>query len=460
MKVKIVAFALAVFGLATIGITQVPAKAAIDSDRDCDKYAVVYCGTMSPEEARSKYNQKDHAKVFQAMGISRADLNGTFRSGVVYEDGRVVVNGKTVATGARMAARHLGGTPISGTTASKVSVSKMGSAQTAMVKFDQNGRFLFAIMKPCGNPVTATPTKPQPKPVAECKSLVEQKISNTRRKYQATASVAHGATIKSYTFVTTKNGKQIDSKTVNKSSNTADYTLDAAEAGRYTVKVTVQTSVGARTGAQCTKSFTVTQPDQPGVAIEKYVNTNQKYQRVGVNVEYTYLIKVLNTGDVALKNVQVSDTPDQGITLLSTSPNVGEIKNNTWTYTIPSLAIGQTLTYTITAKVPAYLAGKLTNTVCVDANEVPGSPDDCDDADVDVPPAPGKIEVCELSTYKTITINENDFDASKHSKNPEDCKTPEALPETGPIETAMQIMGAMSLVGATAYYVASRKLSL
>jgi hypothetical protein len=38
---------------------------------------------------------------------------------------------------------------------------------------------------------------------------------------------------------------------------------------------------------------------------------------------------------------------------------------------------------------------------------------------------PKDIRVCELATKKFITIKENQFDATKHSKNPEDCKTVE-----------------------------------
>lgn len=463
MKNKIIAFTLAVLGVAVIGVTQLPAKAAVDSTRDCDKFAVVYCGTMTPGEARNKYGQKDHAKIFQAMGISRADLNGSFKNGVVHQDGRVVVNGKTVATGAMTAARHLGGTPIAGTNAGKVPVSKMGSAQTAMVKFDKNGRFLFAIMKPCGNPVTATPPKPEPKPKAECKSLVEEKISDNRRRYTANATLKNGAKVKSYTFVATKNGKQVDKKVVTSSKKTATYNLTTSGPGKYKVKVTIQTTVGAKTGNQCSKSFTVPTPPvpptpkQPGVVVEKYVDTDKKYKRVGVNIEYDYQIRVINTGKVVLKNVKVSDTPDQGVSLLSVAPNVGTISDNTWTYTIATLGIGETLTYTLTAKVPEYLAGKLVNTVCVDAPEVPGGPDDCDDAEVDVPPVPGKIEVCELETRKVISINEADFDSTKHSRDLSDCEAPEELPQTGPIETIFQIIGAMSLASASAYYAVSRR---
>lgn len=460
MRGKLIAFAVAVLSVATIGVTQLPANAAVDSTRDCDQYAVVYCGTMSPQEARNKYTQKDHAKIFQSMGISLSDLNGTFKEGVVYQDGRVVVAGKTVATGAVMAARGLGGSQIAGTGAQKVSVRAMGSAQTAMVKFDQNGRFVFAIMKPCGNPVTATPppVEEPPKPSAQCKILSQQKLSDTRRRYEAVATLKNGAKVRSYTFIATKDGKQVDKKTISTAKTTANYVFTADGPGDYKIAVSINTTEGNRSGAQCTKSFTVADVDQPGVAIEKYVGENeQKYLRVGIDVAFSYQIRVINTGDVDLKNVIVTDTPDKGVTLLSVSPSVGTIAGNTWTHSIKNLAVGQTKTFTLSAKVPEYLAGKLTNTVCVDAPEVPGNPDDCDTADVDVPPTSGNIEVCELATFNIITIEESMFDSTKHSKDLSDCTTPEELPETGPAETVLQLVGAMSLIGSSAYYIASRR---
>jgi uncharacterized repeat protein (TIGR01451 family) len=41
-----------------------------------------------------------------------------------------------------------------------------------------------------------------------------------------------------------------------------------------------------------------------------------------------------------------------------------------------------------------------------------------------VPPAPVKIQVCDLATKNVITINESDFDASKHSRDLSKCDTP------------------------------------
>jgi uncharacterized repeat protein (TIGR01451 family) len=358
MKGKFLGFGLALLATATIGLVQLQVRAADDS-RDCDKFAVIRCGTMTAAELRAEYDtnngspmngdttkQPDIKKVFTGMGISATDLDGSFKAGTVYRDGTVKVNGSVVATNAKMAARNLGGTPIAGTNADKISVSAMASAQTALVKMDQSGKFLFAVMKPCGNAVTATP-KETPAP---------------------------------------------------------------------------------------TPTPTPTPTPAPSIDVIKYVGNNSKYERVGVNVEFSYRIDVKNTGNVDLDNVLVTDTPDRAITLISVSPPTGKIENNTFMYTIPKLLKGETRTFTLTAKVPAYMAGRLINTVCVDTPTIPGSPDKCDKAEVDVPP---KTEQPPTPEQPTVT--------------------PTELPQTGPTDVVLQIVGAMSLVGASAYYIASRR---
>ncbi|HEY1085645.1 MAG TPA: DUF11 domain-containing protein [Candidatus Saccharimonadales bacterium] len=233
-----------------------------------------------------------------------------------------------------------------------------------------------------------------------------------------------------------------------------------------------------------------TPPKKPGVSINKLVE-GVDYLKVGVNVEYEYQIAVKNTGEVDLTNVAVTDTPEAGVTLISAS--AGTVASNKWTHTIPKLSIGETMSFTIKAKVPEYQAGRITNTVCVDAPQVPGNPDDCDDADVEVE-KPGKVLVCDPETSKTIFVDEKDADkypkpgsaeceevivcdpdtgdlikvpATKkdqyESKNSDACKESEpvkevkALPETGPAEALLQLIGAGSLTGSTAYYVASRR---
>lgn len=76
---------------------------------------------------------------------------------------------------------------------------------------------------------------------------------------------------------------------------------------------------------------------------------------------------------------------------------------------------------------------------------------------------PGEITVCELSTKKVITIKENEFDASKYSKDLSKCEetpvTPEELPNTGAGDI-VALFAAVTAAGAIAHrYVWSRRNS-
>jgi uncharacterized repeat protein (TIGR01451 family) len=142
---------------------------------------------------------------------------------------------------------------------------------------------------------------------------------------------------------------------------------------------------------------------QPGVSIDKKVDGVEK-KEVAVGQEFTYQLVVKNTGDVDLKNAIVDDQAQSGITFVSAP--VGKIGQGTiptrfapvvknddrwyWYYTIPSLKVGESKTFTIKAVVNAYKAGNLINNACVDAKEVnpnvADGKDDCDDATVTVTP--------------------------------------------------------------------------
>ena len=90
-----------------------------------------------------------------------------------------------------------------------------------------------------------------------------------------------------------------------------------------------------------------------------------------------------------------------------------------------------------------------------DASKHSKNLDDCKE----VPPV--KIEVCELATKTIVTINESDFDASKHSKDLSKCEetpvTPPELPQTGTGENIVAILGLGALIASIGYYAASRR---
>lgn len=449
MRNKLLLAAGLLFCGAVIGVAQLTAQAAsVDTTRDYDKYAVVYGGTMSIGEVRDKYNNKDHDAVFQAFGISESDLDGDIRKGVVYQDGRVVVDGKTVATGATMAARHLGGSSISGSsTAKKISVSQMGSAQAALVKFDSNGKFEWAIMTPCGNPVNATPKpvkKPAPTPVYSCDSLSATRIGSSRDEFgfKTEYTAASGATVHNFIY-------DFGDGTT-RSVKSATITHQYAEPGTYTAKVTFQVKVGnsvKNASGDCTTQVTVDEEpcpipgkehlskdspdckeDKPSIEIEKTVNSAE-HAIVDAGESFTYEVVVRNTGDVAIEDAVVSDPAPSGVTFISAS--AGSVSGNKWTHTIDELAVGGSRSFTLTAKVTVAEAGTIKNTVCVDTPTVPGGPDDCDDATVEVP-----IEVCDTETNSIINIKPSEYDESRHTKNLSECDDVSVCdPDSGEIIT-------------------------
>lgn len=110
----------------------------------------------------------------EGRGITSSNFSSASTvDGTVFKDGHVEVNGKTVATGAV----SVGRVKLTGSWADHelwarpTSVSFAANSIQAFVDL-QNGVFQYAILKSCGNPVTATPvtTPTSSKPVAPSKS--------------------------------------------------------------------------------------------------------------------------------------------------------------------------------------------------------------------------------------------------------------------------------------------------
>lgn len=137
------------------------ASAVVDNDPDCDNVAIIKCGVFTKAKMREKASKGDVPRVYNAFGIHQNELDGKFVTGIVWRDGRVTVDGKVVATNAMTAGRNYGGTPIPNTNnAGKYPTSKfVTEGQTAFVKMT-DGAFDFAVIKSCGNPVSATPKSP------------------------------------------------------------------------------------------------------------------------------------------------------------------------------------------------------------------------------------------------------------------------------------------------------------
>jgi hypothetical protein len=140
----------------------------ISGGQDCDANAVIRCGIGDSSRMSASYQTSGVADVYSCFGISQQDINsfdGEAVAGSVTSTGKVIVNGKTVATGAMTAGRQdmPGSTAIScgGHTFFKrpPSVSFVSSSLPAFVIM-RNGQFAYAIISSCGNPVMATPVAP------------------------------------------------------------------------------------------------------------------------------------------------------------------------------------------------------------------------------------------------------------------------------------------------------------
>ena len=305
-----------------------------------------------------------------------------------------------------------------------------------------------------------------PEPTAACTNLTATVTKRTNVRLDAKATAANGATISSYIFtITDATGKEVFKQPVSSTATSASASTTITTAGTYKAKVVVVTSVGEKTATACTDTFTIDREKVPGISIIKKVD-GQDHKEVAVGQTFTYQITVTNKGETDLKNVKVTDPAPQHVQFLTADK--GTIADNSWSHTISSLKVGESANFAITAKVLKEVEGRIKNTACVDAPAVPGAPDDCDDATVEVPPTPEVpiIKVCDLGSKTIISIREDDFDATKHSTNLEDCKevptkpVPEApteLPTTGIGDTLVNLVALGTLVGTTIAYALSRR---
>jgi len=105
--------------------------------------------------------------------------------------------------------------------------------------------------------------KPEPKPAAECVALQGRLIERTRFSLVAKSSTENGAKVTSYVFtVKDKDGKVVETKTVPSSALQIDSgTITLNTPGTYTASVVVKTSVGDKSGNDCTTSLKVAAPE-------------------------------------------------------------------------------------------------------------------------------------------------------------------------------------------------------
>lgn len=156
---------------------------------------------------------------------------------------------------------------------------------------------------------------------ATCSSLNVTAQSDTRFTLTGTAAVTN-ATISKYSFVITLPNGQTVEKPVVTNATTASVVYENSTPGTYKAVLTVTTSLGTRSGADCTKSFVV-QPPTPVAscsAVSVVVNNRTQAYFTGTAqasggakiTSYTFIVK--DTAGRVVKRVVVPSTSNRAAT--------------------------------------------------------------------------------------------------------------------------------------------------
>jgi hypothetical protein len=224
--------------------------------------------------------------------------------------------------------------------------------------------------------------------------------------------------------------------------------------------------------------------DSPGslaggsdIYVARNVTTNTSYSSsvaTACNDTVKYSVKLSNTDYGQLTNVTVkasltsgdmsasATTSAGGTTTTSGHVNVSLPTNGSLSY-----VAGSTSLFAGNGTLIKALADGVTTTG-VNAGTLAGSTTEFlqFQAKVNCKEQPKQIQVCELSTKKIITINEDQFDSAKHSKDLTKCQTtpPVTPPTTPPTElvntgagSVAGVAAAIAAVSAVAYNVVLRR---
>lgn len=209
LKATYIFMAICVVTLLLVASPLAPSTGALSAQsnhRDCDANAVIRCGALSTQELQQKFDQPGVKEIFNHFGITKREvnrMNNTAVLGHVTKNGRVVVDGKTVATNAMTAGRQniQGSTPVTYQgTQFYMRPSSASFAQQRLEAFVvmRNDRFQFAVLTSCGNPVLATPkverperpqSQPTPQPEKPAAPPPETEAPSATANATATATV-------------------------------------------------------------------------------------------------------------------------------------------------------------------------------------------------------------------------------------------------------------------------------
>lgn len=477
MKLRLIVATIGILAALALPMTFMLNKASavtIDDTPDCDKYSVMWCGGSKMSSIVDKYEHGDGhntAKniqgIFSDLGISSSEVKASgFVSGVVYENGEIKVGSKVVAKNAKTYIRTMG----------KVSTSKMASAQTAFVKLNSDGQFLYAIMKPCGNPVSADNVVPKPKPQSlTCDALNVTGPANNSVSATIKATAKNGATITGYS-IDFGDGTTTKSQSANHTyKKDGTYTIVGKVSGKLNGKNVVVTD-------GCKKQITIKTPPKPTPAYTCDALTTKLVggHKVSATVTYTasggatFKEASFNFGDGS-KNIVSTKTTVQyeyakaGTYIVQVTPSFivnGKVVTATSKNCTSKVTISESPIYTCDAltlktigdrKISATVAytalnGATLNNISYDFGDNSSALVTKETTAEHSYTADGTYTVRATPTFsvngKTVTAPENEACAQNITFEKGEVVTPEtptSTPSTGPAETIGLFIGASTL---------------
>ena len=432
--------------------------------RDCDNNSIIYCGATTPDELKKFYKENktgDLPAVYNHYGITGAMINSVSNAnmGEVHKDGRITLNGKTVATGATSIGRKDVYKPSTKVTIGGKTYYQHEQKSTfavesikAFVFLDKDGKFIGAILTSCANPFTGKPT---PVPTYKCDALAAKKLAREEYQFTAKASAANGATITGYTYDFGDGSKENSTKTT--------ISHKYAKAGTYTAKLTVSVKVDGKTktttSASCEVKVTVENPPAPvykcdALGARLQDETTRKYV-----YDLSYTVKngaTLKTVDYDFGDGQTKN----GVTPAETK-NVTHAYAKAGTYkTVATLHFNVNNTV---KDVKCETSIKISPEMCPLNPSLPKDDEGC--APCDVPgkeqypkDSPECYENCDMPGKEDLPKDSPECaETPVTPETPQAPETPAELPKTGAGDFITGGLGLGSVVAALYYWVVSRR---
>lgn len=337
-KKLVIVSAFAVAMVSAVGIGSATKQFGFAAS-DCDNNAILRCGAQTPSEfigdvrSNNGNTQSDLKTIYAdgtVSGLSESEYDrfkNTAKMGVVYKDGRVVVDGQTVMEGANSMGRQSFGNParkpisIGGKTyyysSTQVSFASGTTSIPVMVMFDDNGVAETVIMTACGNPVWGTKKTPE----YDCKALNKKEVAKDTYDFSTTVHVANNASVNKvvYDF---GDGTPAVTKT-----NPAEVVRHKYEkAGTWTAKVTVHFNVpGGKVVAvpptKCVTKIVVEEEPKPFYACDLVTPAVLNHEKT----KFRFTVKTSQGNGAVLESADFILDNSSTVTGVTTKDNSGNI---------------------------------------------------------------------------------------------------------------------------------------